>query len=344
MLTMAYLSFVNAPPWNQDLWISGIVAFPLHILLVLPVFFLIKRFPNMSIIESAEAVLGFAGKLIGILYVWFFIHQTSTILREMGEFLTAALYPETPITVFIVTTTLFAAYAIIKGLETICRVGEIIAPIILASIVSVFFMVARDIDIYALTPVLEDGILPVIYGGVVISARTTFGLFLWMLYPNINNPEKIWIYIFVLFLVIMLIFIPTAIATVGVFGLEQAKALNFPFYHLVRIISIGSFLERIDALFVSFWILGMFIHTAIHYYFAVLSTAQFLKLSNYKPIVFAMGTVTVSLSMLQADSMIALNEFLSYRILTWYYLLFTFFLPLVLLIVSTFSKKGADFR
>ena len=158
MLTMAYLSFVNAPPWNQDLWISGIVAFPLHILLVLPVFFLIKRFPNMSIIESAEAVLGFAGKLIGILYVWFFIHQTSTILREMGEFLTAALYPETPITVFIVTTTLFAAYAIIKGLETICRVGEIIAPIILASIVSVFFMVARDIDIYALTPVLEDGI------------------------------------------------------------------------------------------------------------------------------------------------------------------------------------------
>jgi len=342
ILTMAYLSYVNAPPWNQDLWISTIISFPLHILLILPVCILAKRFSKLSLIQSAEVILGFGGKIIGALYVWFFLHRTSIILRELGEFLTAAPYPETPIIVFIGATALFAAYAVYQGLETICRVGEIIAPIFLTSVILVFLMVAKDVDISPLTPVLEDGIAPVIYGGFVISARTTLSLFLWMLIPYINKPEKIRSSLVLVFLVLTLFFIPTTITTIGVFGLEQAKSLDLPFYHIVRIISIGGFLERIDALFVGFWVLGMFIYTAILYYFAVLSTAQLLKLKDYRPIVLAMGTVIVNLSILQADSMVELNEFLSYEILTWYNLFFTFLLPLFLLIIAVIGKKGAD--
>jgi len=344
MFTVAYLSHVNAPPWNQDLWISTIVSFPAHLLLVLPVYLLSTRLPDLSIVESAEVILGFGGKIIGALYVWFFLHQTSTILRELGEFLTAAPYPETPIIVFIVITALFAAYAVYHGLETICRVGEIITPLILGSLMLVFIMVAKDVDFSILKPILEDGFVPVIYGGIVIAARTTFSLFLWMLMPYINNRERIGISIVVLFLVLTLLFIPTTVSTIGAFGLEAARTLDFPFYHLVRIISIGGFLERIDALFVGFWVLGMFLHTAIHYYFTVLSTAKLLKLRDYRPIVLAMGTVIVSLSILQVDSMVELNEFLSYKILTWYYLLFTFVLPLLLLIVAIVRKKGADLK
>ena len=40
MLTMTYLSYFKAPPRNQDLWISGILSLPMHILLTLPVYFL----------------------------------------------------------------------------------------------------------------------------------------------------------------------------------------------------------------------------------------------------------------------------------------------------------------
>jgi len=294
------------------------------------------------LIESAEAILGFGGKIIGAFYVWLFLHQTSTILRELGEFLTAAPYPETPMMVFIVTTSLFAAYAVYNGLETICRVGEIITPLILTSLILVFIMVAKDVDISCLTPVLEGGIIPVIYGGIVISARTTFSLFLWMLAPYINNPEKIGSSIVLLFLVLAILFVPTTVTTIGVFGLEQAKNLDFPFYHLVRIISIGNFFERIDALFVSFWVLGMFLHTAIHYYLTVLSAAQLLKLRDYRPIILAMGTIIINICILQADSMAELNEFLSYEILTWYYLFSTFLLPLILLILTIVSKKGVD--
>jgi len=59
--------------------------------------------------------------------------------------------------------------------------------------------------------------------------------------------------------------------------------------------------------------------------------------------VLAMGTVMVSLSMFLADSMVDLNEFLSYKTLTWYNLLFTFAIPLLLLLVAVVGKKRVDY-
>lgn len=119
MLTMTYLPYFNAPPWNQDLWISAILSLPVHILPVTPLYLLAQRFKNLSVIQSAEIILGHGGKLIGAMYIWFFLHRTSIIVRELGEFFTAVPYPETPILVFIGITTLFAAYTVSQGVETI---------------------------------------------------------------------------------------------------------------------------------------------------------------------------------------------------------------------------------
>ncbi len=198
MLTMAFLPYVNSPPWSQDLWISSILAFPMHIILALPVYTLAKRFSKLSLIESIEAM-----------YVWFFLHRTSTILRELGEFLTAVPYPETPIIVFIIASALCAAYAVFHGLETIGRLAEIIAPVILSSVFLVFLLIAKDVDISNLTPVLEDGIVPVLYGAFVIAARTTMGMFLWILIPYINEPRKIRNSLLIVFLIFSLHLTPS---------------------------------------------------------------------------------------------------------------------------------------
>ena len=285
--------------------------------------------------------LGPCGKILGALYVWFFLHRTSIILRELGEFLTAVPYPETPIIVFIAVTALFAAYAVYQGLETICTLGEIIAPVILASVVLVFVMIAKDLDLSNLQPVLEDGLAPVLYGAFVIAARTTLGLFLWILIPFINESGKLEFSAHNLF-DFALHLSPSAIVTIGVFGLEQAKSLDFLFPRCPDDKHRG-FLERIDALFVGFWVIGMFIDISTHYYLAVLTGADLLKLKDYRPIVLAMGTVMVSLSMFLADSMVDLNEFLSYKTLTWYNLLFTFAIPLLLLLVAVVGKKRVDY-
>ena len=344
MLTMTYLSYFKAPPWNQDLWISAILSLPMHILLVIPLYLLAQRFKNLSVIQSAEVILGHGGKLIGVLYIWFFLHRTSIILRELGEFLTAVPYPETPISVFIGITALFAAYAVSQGIETICRVGQTVLPVVFFSILLIFALLTKDMDLRNLTPILENGIVPVVYGALVIASRTTVILAVLMLVPYINMPKKMKNYLGLGFLTLSIYYISISVTTVAIFGVEQAKTLAFPFYYTVRMISIADFLERIDAIFFAIWVLGMFVNTAIVYYLAVLATAQFLKLQDYRPLALAMGTIIVSLSIFQSDSMIALNEFLSYKVFTWYALFFIFVLPLFLLMIAIIRKKGADSR
>ncbi len=344
MLTMTYLSYFKAPPWNQDLWLSTLLSVPIHILLTFPAYFLAQRFRNISVVQSAEVILGHAGKLVSALFVWFFIHRTAIILREFGEFFSGILYPETPILVFIGITTLFAAYAVKNGIETICRVTEIVLPIVLLSILLITALLAKDVDLRCILPVLEDGIAPVIYGAFVIASRTGIILSILMLLPYINIPGKLKNYLNIGFVILAFYFCITALITAGVFGIEQAKAIDFPFYYAVRLINVGDFLERIDVLFVAIWVLGMFVHASTHYYLAVLGTAQLLKLKDYRPIVPALGIIIVNLSILQSENIVVFNKFLSYKVYTWYVLLFMVILPSFLLLVAIIRKKGADSR
>ncbi|MDD4570145.1 MAG: endospore germination permease, partial [Tepidanaerobacteraceae bacterium] len=281
---------------------------------------------------------------VGVLYIWFFAHRTAIILRQFGEFLTNVFYQETPILVFITITSIVVVYAVRQGIETICRVGEILFPIIIFAIIFVIAFIAKDMDLKILTPVMENGILPAVYGAFVIAPRTTGILFLSMLMPYINNPKKTKTYLGLGYIFITFFFVLTTISIVTLFGVEQAKLLVFPFYNVVRMISLGDFFERIDAVFGSIWVLGMFVNIAINYYITVLAAAQLLKLQDYRSLSLAMGTIIVSLSIFQSESMISLNEFLSYKIYTWYTLFFIVVLPLFLLITAVIRKKGDDSR
>lgn len=330
----------DTPPANQDVWMSAVFSFPIHLLLVGPVYLLVQRFKDRSIIQCAEAILGKVGKLVGILYVWLFLHMTAITLREFGDFLTAVPYPETPILVFMISTAFFAAYAVRNGVEAISRIGEVVTPIVLGSIVLLVAMVAKDMRLEVFTPLFEKGVFPVFHGAFVIAARTTEILFLAMLLPYLNRPRMAKKAVILGFFVLALFTVIIIIAVVATFGVEQAKSRAFPFFSVVRIISIGDFLERVEVVHLGIWILGVFVKVAIYYYLAVLGAAQLLNLTDYRPIVLPIGTIIVSLSILQADSLIALREFLSRKIWPWYALFFMTALPLLLLIVAAIRGKG----
>lgn len=340
LITITYLPAFNIPPYNQDVWISTGLSFPLQLLLAIPAYLLAQRFRDRSIVQAAEAVLGKGGKLVGGLYVWFFIHITAITLRQFGEFLVAAPYPETPIMVFIAGTTLVAAFAVQNGVETISCFGEIVAPVILISIIMVVAMVAKDMDFKTFLPVLEAGVFPALHGAFIIAARTTEVLFVAMLIPYLNRPRAAKKAVVLGMLLISMYLVIMSAATIANFGVEQARSRVFPFFSLVRLISIGNFLERIDAVLLGIWVLGAYTKTAIYYYLAVLGAAQLLNLKDYRPIVLPVGAIAASLSILQARSLVEFQEFTLYKTYTWYVLFFVMALPLFLLLVAVVRRKG----
>lgn len=340
ILAITYLPIFTFPPANQDIWISTFIMYGIHFLLAIPVYLLWKRFPDKSIIQYSRIIAGPAGVLIGILYICFFIHLAAITLRQFCGFITTAMMPETPILFFMIGTMIFCAYAVRSGIEVMGRLSEIIAPIIMIAIITIFILLAKDMNFKLLTPVMEKGFFPVLYGGFLYTPRTDEIVDIAMILPFLNNRRKGKTIFFIYFSILLIFFYLVSIPIMTTFGVPFAKNLSFPYFSMIRIISVGDFLERIESIHMGIWVLGIFIKVSFYYYLAVLGMGQLFNLKDYKPLVFPAGAVIVPLSILIAESMVELKEFTSYKIYTWYAMFFILLIPFILLIIALIRKKG----
>ncbi|MFZ5647645.1 MAG: GerAB/ArcD/ProY family transporter [Bacillota bacterium] len=339
-VTFISLEALKAPPANQQTWMVGPIALGIAMVMAVPFLILAKRFPRQTLIQYSETLLGPLGKLIGVFYVWFFIHTSAITLRHLGGFFTTAVMPETPTLVFIISLALLAASAVRNGIEVIGRTGQVIGPALLVTFILIAALVAKDVNPKALLPLFDKGFSQLLYGGLIYAPRCNEILVAAMVAPYLNLKKDINKAVFVGFAVYFLFFMLVDATVIGVFGVEQAKTLVFPFFSLTQIISIGDFLERVEIFYLTAWILCLFIKVIIFYYAAALGTAQILRLKDYKPLAFPLGTIIVILSVLLVESQVELMEFTSYKIWTFYALPFVVFLPLALLLTELVRKKG----
>lgn len=341
IITITYLPGLTEPPANQDIWLSALLYFPQQLFLALPIYFLWKRFPDQTMIQYSQTIAGKAGKLVGFLYIWYFLQSTAITLAQFGLFFTSTIMQETPILFFYLTLVLICAYATRKGLEVLGRLSEFFAPLVLIAITTVSLFLAKDMHLKALTPVMEKGILPVLQGGLIYTARTVEVLGLAMLLPYLNNRQKVKTVFIVSFALVTLFFVIIILPVLTVFELGERRALNFPFYSVIRLINVADFLERVEAAHMAIWVLGIFVRISFLYYLTVLGLSQLLKLKDYKPLVLPIGTIIIPLSILMAPSLVELQAFTSYKIFTGYSLSFLFVLPSLLLLTAIIRKKGA---
>lgn len=340
VITLTYFPAFAAPPANQDIWLSELLSLPGILLLAVPVYLLGRMFPNESIIQYSQTLIGKAGKLIGVLYVWLFIQLSAITLMQFSNFLTTAIMPETPVLFVIISLTLVCAYAARCGLEVISRMSEIIAPIIMIAVIMIALLLLKDMDLKVLTPVMEKGFLSVLHGGFTIAARTEEILGLAMVLPYLNDRRQAKTVFPVSFLLVIMCWLVMTIPTLTVLGVETAKTRSFPYFSTIKLINVGDFFERIEAVHMGIWLLGVFIKLSFFYYLAALGLGQLFNLQDYKPLVLPVGTVIIPLSILIVPSIVELREFTSYKIFTWYALFFILLIPSVLFIIALIRKKG----
>lgn len=129
-LIITYPVLFSLPPANHDVWLNALGAMLLFPLLLLPLLALARRFPQQTLVQYCQALLGPMGKIIGLLYIWFFVHLGAIYLRQFTELFTSVTMPETPPVVFSVAMAVLAAAAVRSGLEVIGRMVELIGPFV----------------------------------------------------------------------------------------------------------------------------------------------------------------------------------------------------------------------
>lgn len=309
--TLLFMPSLVVAAAKQDGWLSMIVGVTGGYLEAAVVLALAKRFPNQSMVEYSEAILGkFLGKIMGLAIILYLIGFDLIIVREFGELLVLAIMPATPITVFIVVILLLAVYASTGGLEVIARENTVFFGPIMAITLSLFILAARDYDFGNLLPVMENGPMPVLKGALpTIAFFGEIGL-VGFLYPKIKNPEQIPKATYQALAVAGGVMLLDTIAVLAIFNPENAARLVLPTLDIAKNIRIAQFIEHMEALVAFIWISAVFIKITIFLYVAALATNQWLGLDRQRLLNWPLAGILAPLAIFLFPSSLALAKFI----------------------------------
>ncbi|GIN96725.1 germination protein [Siminovitchia terrae] len=323
---------------GRDMWISPILASFAGFLAIYLAVSLHNMHRGKTIIQISEAVVGkIPGKVIGFLIIVFYLDTTGTIVRGYSEFIVTSFLFKTPQVVVISSMVFICALCIYGGLEVMARAGQLLFPIFVLPIIFSSFFLAPDLQPKNMLPILENGWLPVIKGAIPPIGWFSEFFIIAFLLPYLSNAKKGMKYGLIAVLGVMVSLVIVHLLVLFMLGDSTANKI-YPLMNVGRYASVAGFFENMEAVIMAVWIAGAFVKTSVFYYICALGIAQWLNLSDYRPIVWPLGILLVQFSFWGVHSTMEIGR---YDFLTFpYSSAFTqLCLPLLLLVIAIVLKK-----
>ncbi|MED3564495.1 endospore germination permease [Bacillus xiapuensis] len=322
---------------ERDMWISPILASLNGFFTVLIVYKLHKCYPNETFIQYSKHIIGrLPGKVLGLAYLFFLLHLCGIICREYADFVIVSFLPKTPMIVVAGSLIFVCAFAVRGGVEVLGRAAQLLVPLFLLPPL-LFFLLIPDFKFENIFPIAGHGMIPPILGAIVPQAWFSEIFLISILLPFVKDREKGRKFGMITVLFTMFILVFTNIVNIFLFG-ATVSSFNYPVFTAFRYISIGDFFEHLESIVIALWVLGAFIKVAVFYYVLVIGTAQWLNLSDYRPIVFPLGFLITIFSIWVTANAQEMGHFLE-TIYPFYGTIGFTFIPLLLLIFNLFRKK-----
>ncbi|WP_088010577.1 GerAB/ArcD/ProY family transporter [Gottfriedia acidiceleris] len=321
---------------KQDLWLSPIWSSSIGFFTVFITYQLSKRYPNQTVIQFSQQILGqYIGKIIGLLFLFFYIPTTGLITRSYGEFVVDSFLPHTPVIVITGSMILVCAFAIRGGIELVGRVAELFVPIFLITLILLLLLLIPDFNYKNIFPIMEDGLMPSIKGSIILQGWFTEFFLIIFLLPFLRDSKKGLKSGMLTVFAVMITLVIVNMSTYAVLGTSTDYKV-YPLMNVARYISIANFFEHLEAIFMAVWILGTFVKISIFYYASVLASAQLFNISDYRPVVWPVGILIVEFCFWSLPSTVEISH---YEIVAFpfYALLVQCIIPLFLLLISLFK-------
>jgi spore germination protein KB len=308
-------------------------------LLLLSYIKLAAAFPEKNIIEINDITYGrYLGKLISVIYIYHFWFIVATNFRIIGDFYGSYLMQETEILIFIVILAITCIYSVKKGLEVISRMAPIFVIITVAFIISVTFMLIREVDLTNLLPLMQIRPIEFVHG-VDLIITISFGelVVLLMIFPKVKDKHNIKRNTFIGFSLGAALYIIVIVRNITVLGVSGSIDIQ-PSYQATKIINIGDIITRAEVMVAILLLTNVFIKTAIFGYATVVSISSIFKLNGYKHIISPILAISALFAITMYDSPIE-QSFSATNIYVFYGWIPEVIFPLLSLTIIKLKKK-----
>ena len=316
----------------------------ISILILIVIYFICKlfsKFPRLDILDISELVGGKVFKYaIGILFILYFLFSSSLLIRLFCENLKIIYFPRTPVILLVILFIIGAVICNRLGATAIVRANLLAIPIILISIVAIFFANLENFSFERVLPILGNGFYATFFSG--ISNIFAFGgiVLLYFIPPNLQENKSFKTVAFSS-VIISAIWLLLSVATLlFIFPAVMTTEEILPLYLASRFIEFGRFFQRADSIFLLIWITSVMSYLAIILSFVI---SIFNKITNTKRlpiIIYAFSIAILILSLIPNNS--AQLFFLENTIYKYSVLIIVFLVSPAILIWANVksSKKG----
>ena len=266
--SIMFTPYFAAQAAGQGAWISVLAAGLIACIPTGAAFAVMARFPRQSVIQAMPQLLGgFMGKIVSLLYAGFFLFFAALAVWRMEAFAIRFLIPDTPQLVIRIVFLLGVAYGAMSGSTPLLRTNAYVMPLEILVPLLTMILPAESLNFSFLLPMFEQGVKPVITGAVLLLGWFCQApVVILMLQRHVSEAllqgggRKVILGTLVATVTMGVGFI----SILAAFGPEQASTMFYPAFALVRIISVSTFLEHTEVIFVVVWVASIFLAASFY--------------------------------------------------------------------------------
>ena len=261
-----YFPIIMTGSAGKAAWLAAILSIIPNILLVCTLNTLMnklkakegKKIETLS--DVFDTVYGkFIGTIISIIYLCWTVLFAAVELRLFGERLIATTFIYSPIVFFLITMLILVFFVVRGKTSNFGRFAEIFLELFLLVIIFVVITASSNFNLTNFWPVTtyeSQGIAMGILRGTNVFNMFTFAMFFGDKIRDKENIKKTGTFAAIATGIIGLLGI---IITLGTFGEDLLPTLSQPFFMALKVISLFGVLERIEAVFITFWVVADFV-------------------------------------------------------------------------------------
>jgi len=261
------------------------------------------RFPDQSIVQYSENIIGKWPALVGsVMVICFFAVLTSLTAREFGEVVITAVLPRTPVEVTVIVMLLLAAISTRNNITTFAYIHHFYFPLLLGPALLIIILSLKNADSINLLPIWGNGNVSMkdtIDGTLTIAALFQSSFVLTIVVPAMRRPSRalqasIWAVV-----IAGGLYVTIVLANVSVFGAEEIKNLLWPTLELAKATSLpANVLERLDAAFLAVWVTAVFTTLFSTYFLTIKELGNLFHFKDHRMLSFFLLPVVFLLAML----------------------------------------------
>jgi hypothetical protein len=245
-----------------DNLLSCALAFLCNFLLALPLLWMVRKQPGTNVLLRSEQSGRWLLYGTAVFYILYFFLIDLQYLSTFQFFLGNVFHPDIPTWILSLLLLIAAVYSAFKGLEAMGRTSVLLLLMVLLGLLVIGVLLFSDFRSQHFTPLLLDGSRQTLLGTAFYGSGSSSIVLFALLYSYTDGKKQLgffaWntiTYATAAFLLVLII---------GTLG-DYANLQLFPLYSAATMANLGTF-QRMDSLFISIWMVGLFLKLAIDFY------------------------------------------------------------------------------